>query len=88
MTDLFFKCGTQLLGRRQITLEIKLFDFLLDYPISHWVYVDARYVTSYTIGFNQRCAAAHKGVCNMQAMKIVRSVERFAQRGIHKLRKQ
>ncbi len=56
-----------------------MFDFLFYNPVRHRVYIVADHIATDSIGFYQGRAPAHEGICNEQAVELIRVVESFSQ---------
>jgi len=78
----------QFAGGSGVGVEVDVFEFLTDNPGRHGIHVEALDVAADAVGLDQRCAAAHEGVSNPDARKIVALKEGFLERAITEFRQQ
>ena len=65
-----------------------MLEFLADNPVGHGVDIAAKHLAAQPVGLDERCAAAHEGVGDLQAFQIVGFEEVIPQAARYELRQQ
>jgi hypothetical protein len=88
VTYLGFEVCQDSLRCLSVLREINVFDLFPNDPLSHWIYVVTKHVTTKSISLKKRGTATHKRVRNPLSGKIVGLVEDLPLCAAIELRKQ